>query len=109
MEEQTCLVLITTPDEATATTIARTLVDESLAACCNLIPQVRSIYRWQGERYEESEWLMVVKTTQVTVPRLTERVVALHPYEVPEVIALPIVAGAEPYLAWVTQSTHPNP
>ncbi|WP_217125972.1 divalent-cation tolerance protein CutA [Hydrogenophilus thiooxidans] len=98
------VVLVTAPDEATAQTLARTLVDESLAACCNLIPAIRSIYRWQGERCEEAEWLLVIKTTAAALSRLTERITALHPYEVPEVVALPIVGGAEPYLEWVAQS-----
>lgn len=98
------VVLVTAPDEATALTLARTLVDESLAACCSLIPGIRSVYRWQGERCEDPEWFLVIKTTAPALARLTQRVIELHPYEVPEVVALPIVGGAEPYLEWVAQS-----
>lgn len=94
-------VLVTAPDADTAARIARTLVEERLAACGNLVPGVRSIYRWEGAVHDEAEVLLVLKTTTGAVDRLRARVVELHPYSVPEVLALPVSAGHEPYLAWL--------
>ena len=76
-------------------------MEERLAACGNLLPQVRSIYRWQGQVHDESEVLMVLKTRREGVEALRERVVALHPYECPEVVALAADEVHPPYLAWV--------
>ena len=95
------LVLVTAPDPDTAASLARALVEERLAACGNLIPGVRSIYRWQGEVCDESEVLLILKTRQDAVEALRARVVALHPYECPEVVALSPTAVHPPYLAWV--------
>ena len=95
------VVLVTAPDLDTAARLARTLVEEKLAACGNLVPSVRSIYRWQGEVHDEAEVLLVLKTPGHAVERLTARVVALHPYDCPEVVALPVGAVHPPYLAWV--------
>ncbi len=95
------VVYITAPDADVAAHIGRALVEEALAACCNLLPGVRSLYRWEGRLQDESEVLMIVKTRADRVEALTRRVVALHPYSVPEVIALPVLAGHAPYLAWV--------
>lgn len=81
------------------------LVDERLAACVNLVPGARSIYRWQGQLCDEVETLAIVKTTTERVDELTARLVSLHPYEVPEVIAVPISAGYAPYLAWIAAET----
>ena len=96
------VVFSTFPSEDKAAEIARTLVSEGLCACANLIPPVRSIYRWQGELCDERETLAMMKTTSERFEALRERLVALHPYEVPEVIALPVEAGHAPYLDWVT-------
>jgi len=95
------VVLVTAPDLAAAERIGRSLVEEGLAACANLLPGVRSIYRWQGELHDEPEVLLIVKTRASLVAALAARVRALHPYELPEVLALPVAAGSEPYLAWV--------
>ena len=92
-----------TPDKAAE--VARTLVTECLAACVNLVGQVRSIYRWQGELNDESETLAVIKTTREQFEALKMRLVELHPYEVAEVIALPVEAGHVPYLDWVEAET----
>ena len=94
-------VLITAPDMETAERIGTTVVEERLAACANVVPGVTSIFRWQGAVEREQEVLVVLKTTSDGVDRLRERVVGLHPYDVPEVIALPVGAGHEPYLEWV--------
>jgi periplasmic divalent cation tolerance protein len=95
------VVFSTFPSEDKAADIARTLVSEGLAACANLVPPVRSIYRWQGELCDERETLAIIKTTREQFDALRDRLVALHPYEVPEVIALPVEAGHAPYLDWV--------
>ncbi|GAA6755650.1 cation tolerance protein CutA [Thermus sp. 2.9] len=102
MEE---VVLITVPTEEVAKTLARALVEERLAACVNIVPGLTSIYRWQGEVVEDRELLLVVKTTTFAFPRLKERVRALHPYTVPEIIALPIAEGHGPYLEWLRENT----
>ena len=98
------IVLITAPDLAVAAGLGRALVEERLAACANLVPQVTSIYRWEGAVQEDSEVLMVVKTSAGRIAALTERVLALHPYEVPEVLVLPVESGAAAYLDWVRAS-----
>ena len=95
------VVFSTFPSEDKAADIARTLVSEGHAACANLVPPVRSIYRWQGEICDERETLAILKTTRERFDALRDRLVALHPYEVPEVIALPVEAGHAPYLDWV--------
>lgn len=102
MEE---VVLITAPSEEVALKIARALVEERLAACVNLVPGLTSVYRWQGEVVEDKEVLLIVKTTTFAFPKLKERVLSLHPYTVPEIIALPIAEGHGPYLAWLRANT----
>ncbi len=94
----------TFPDPDKAAEVARTLVSEQLAACVNLVAPVRSIYRWQGDVSDETETLAVIKTTTERFEAMRTRLVELHPYEVAEVIALPIEAGHAPYLAWITDS-----
>jgi len=98
------IVLSTCPDAGTAETVARALVDERLAACVNLVPGVRSIYRWQDAVEQADEILMVIKTTAANVDALTARVAQLHPYEVPEVIALEAEGVSDAYLAWLQSS-----
>lgn len=95
------VVFSTFPDEATARTICASLVEEGLVACVNLLPQVTSIYRWQGELKEEGETLVILKLPAGGFPALEEKLAALHPYEVPEIVALPVVAVHAKYLAWV--------
>ena len=99
------VVLSTFPDPDKAADVARTLVTEQLAACVNLVGPVRSIYRWNGEISDDKETLAIIKTTSERFEAMKARLVALHPYEVAEVIALPVEAGHAPYLAWVTDST----
>jgi len=99
------VVLSTFPSEDKAAEVARVLVDERLAACVNLVPSVRSIYRWQGAVSDDRETLAIIKTENDRDEQLCKRLVALHPYEVPEVVVLPVSGGAASYLAWVTEST----
>lgn len=99
------VVLVTAPSAERAAELARALVEERLAACGNVLPGLRSIYRWEGKVQEEGEALLLLKTTRARFEALRARVLALHPYEVPEVLALPVEAGSAAYLAWVAEST----
>lgn len=98
-------VLVNTGSEEEALTIARAVVEERLAVCANLIPNIRSVYRWQDKVEDESECAMIIKTVSEQLPALTKRVVELHSYDCPEVIALPIVDGHAPYLDWVRENS----
>jgi periplasmic divalent cation tolerance protein len=98
------VVLSTCPDAGTAEAVARALVDERLAACVNLVPGVRSIYRWQDAVEQADEVLLVIKTTEAKVDALTARIAQLHPYEVPEVIAFAAEGVSDAYLAWLLGS-----
>lgn len=95
------VVLVACPDEPTATSIARALVEEGLAACVNVSGEVRSIYRWRGSVEEARERLLVIKARADRLDALAARIVALHPYEVPELLALPVARGLGPYLEWL--------
>lgn len=103
--EEAVVALITAPDEETAASLARAFVDAGVAACVNLVPRVRSIYRWQGEVCDEAETLMVVKTRRALVDRLQARLLEAHPYETPELLVLPVAHGAPAYLAWIAEVT----
>ncbi|KAL1771773.1 hypothetical protein HispidOSU_025195 [Sigmodon hispidus] len=96
---------VTCPNEKVAKEMARAIVEKRLAACVNLIPQMTSIYEWKGKIEEDSEVLMMIKTQSSLVPALTEFVRSVHPYEVAEVISLPVEQGNLPYLHWVRQVT----
>ena len=99
------VVLTTLPNADAAAALAKTIVEERLAACGNILPAVRSIYRWQGKTQDEPEVLVVLKTQRALFEPLRARIVQLHPYEVPEVIALPIAEGHQPYLDWIASET----
>lgn len=99
------VVFSTFPNPDKAAEVARTLVTEHLAACVNLVDPVRSIYAWKGEICDDREVLAVIKTTSEKLDAMKARLVELHPYEVPEVIALPIEAGHTPYLDWLAAAT----
>jgi periplasmic divalent cation tolerance protein len=101
------VALSTAPDADTAARIARALVDERLAACVNLVPAVRSIYRWQDRVADDAEVLLVIKTRAERIEALAARLRALHPYELPELVALPVAAGLESYLDWVAAEASP--
>ena len=99
------VVLSTAPSEEEAATIARALVDERLAACVQLVPKIRSFYRWEGEVHDDPEHLLVIKTTAARRDALIARIGELHSYDVPEAVALPIAAGSQAYLAWLSEVT----
>ena len=98
------VVLVTAPDEAVAESLVRQLVEEGVAACGNIVPGITSIYRWRGQVEREREVLVVFKTTVAGAVRLAERVPQLHPYEVPEVLVLPVERGHGPYLNWISEN-----
>lgn len=99
------VVLVTAPQADDAARLGRTLVEERLAACANVVGPIRSIYRWQGAVEEAHEHLLLLKARAADVPALEARVRALHSYEVPELLVLPVTAGSAPYLAWLADST----
>lgn len=96
------VVLTTCPDEATASRIARDLVESGLAACVSRSGPVHSTYRWQGAIQDEPEVLLVIKSLSTRYPELEMRLKSIHPYQVPEIIALPVTAGSADYLTWLT-------
>jgi periplasmic divalent cation tolerance protein len=98
---QALLVLVTAPDAEAAAALARALVEARLAACGSLVAGLRSIYRWEGRLHDEPEVLLLLKTTRASFAALRDEVLRRHPYQVPEVLALPVEAGSAPYLAWL--------
>jgi periplasmic divalent cation tolerance protein len=101
------VVLCTAPTAEVAAGLARALVEARLAACGNVVPGLRSIYRWQGRVEDEAEVLLVLKTTRERFPALRDELLRRHPSEVPEVLALPVEAGSAPYLAWLAGAVAP--
>jgi periplasmic divalent cation tolerance protein len=98
-------VHVTMPDAERATSLARALVDEGLAACVNVVPGVRSIYRWEGKVEEADEVLCLIKTRAAIFDRLRRRVAELHPYDVPEILSFAVDDGSPAYLDWVRAAT----
>ncbi len=105
MEEHVVAVYLTFPDEASADHVARVLVEARHAACVNVLPGARSVYRWEGSVHVEAEVVAIAKTTAERVPALAEAVRAAHPFDVPCVVAYPAVGGLEAYLEWVRDET----
>mgnify|MGYP001605948150 CR=1 FL=1 len=99
------LCLSTCPDTETAAKIARALVEERLAACVNRVSGIASTYRWQGKIHDDAEVLLVIKTTRERFDALRERLMELHPYDVPELVALEIAEGLPAYLDWLARET----
>ena len=101
-----CLLVITNcPDEACANAIALAAVEARLAACVNILPRVQSVYRWQGAVEAASEVPLLIKTTAAAYPALEAKIRELHPYELPEIVALDIARGLPAYLAWLAAET----
>jgi periplasmic divalent cation tolerance protein len=99
------LILTTVPDDARAESLARTLVEERLAACVNIHGAMTSIFRWKGQVDREAERQLIIKTTRDRVPVLEARIKALHSYELPEFVIVPIEGGSDAYLDWVRRET----
>jgi periplasmic divalent cation tolerance protein len=104
MSDTVLLCYCSCPDDERAQHLARTLVAERLAACVNRLPGIASSYRWQGEVITEVEALLLIKTTTARFAALRERLLALHPYDLPELVAVPVERGHDAYLDWVRES-----
>jgi len=96
---------ITVPDENTAASIAKDIVGQKLAACVNILGSIRSIYSWQDKIEDGKEVLMIIKTRRHLFEALSGRISGLHPYSVPEIIAMPIAEGSDKYLEWIREVT----
>jgi periplasmic divalent cation tolerance protein len=103
--DQYVVVLTTVPADIDAETIAAQLVGERLAACVNILPVMRSVYRWKHQVEHEDERQLIIKTTQERIRELEARVRKLHPAETPEFVVLPITSGSADYLSWLSEST----
>jgi len=103
----TLLVLTNLPERAAAERIAEALIEQRLAACVNILAPCRSVYRWQGKVQQDEEHPMLIKTTAERYPAMEAAIRALHPYELPEIIAVPIERGLTAYLEWVAAETPP--
>jgi len=106
MNQEPILVLVTVPTEDTADQIAKGLVERKLAACVNIVPAMRSVYQWEGKINKDDELLLIVKTVRPLFVSLSTAIKAMHPYELPEIIALDIVDGERKYLDWIARETN---
>ncbi|MBV8624384.1 MAG: divalent-cation tolerance protein CutA [Herbaspirillum sp.] len=102
---QPLLVVTNVPQQALADAMARSLVEQGLAACVNILPPVASVYRWQGQVEQASEIPLLIKTTQARYQELEQAILRAHPYEVPEIVALPLATGLPAYLTWMQHET----
>jgi periplasmic divalent cation tolerance protein len=105
--KEVLIVLTNCPDDASAERIARTLVENRCAACVNRLAPIASTYRWEGEIEDAEEIPLLIKCTRERYPAVEQTIRELHPYTVPEIVALPVVAGFGPYLRWVDDETQP--
>jgi periplasmic divalent cation tolerance protein len=96
------IVLVTASSQQEAETIAKALVESRLAACANIFP-IQSIYRWEGKVHNEPEWQLTIKTDLTQFTAIADKIREIHSYSVPEIIAIPIIAGSQPYLNWITE------
>ncbi len=104
-DTRTVIVFSTIDVEDKAARIARALVESSLAACVNIVPRIRSVYKWKGELCDEAESLMIIKTRKSLLEKLKQKIASMHPYDVPEIVAFDIADGHGPYLEWLLDST----
>jgi periplasmic divalent cation tolerance protein len=102
---ETIVVQTTVPDEDKGRELARLVVEARLAACAKVSASCLSIYRWEGKVIEDREWVLTIVTRQALYPELEEKIKAYHPYEVPEIIALPVLEGSAAYLEWIKAQT----
>jgi len=104
MSEQYLIILNTCPDKESAERIAKTLVEKRLAACVNIIPGLTSVYHWQDQIESSEECLLVIKSIQNAYKAVEQAILDIHPYELPEVIAVPLSTGFAPYIAWISSN-----
>jgi periplasmic divalent cation tolerance protein len=102
------VVFLTAPNGEEATRLAEMLVGAHLAACVQILPEMESVYRWQGKIERQSEMLLLAKTTRAKFADLEREVRALHSYDTPEIIAVPVLDGSTPYLDWLSRTTDPR-
>jgi periplasmic divalent cation tolerance protein len=100
-----CLVLTTAGSQEEAKKISQALVERRLAACVNILPQIESVYRWQGKVESATEWLLVIKTQTSTFEKVRDAIQELHSYELPECVMLEVSAGSKEYLDWIAENT----
>lgn len=105
MNDTKLIVLTTFPNPDNALKAARQIIENKLAACVNILPQVNSVYEWEGTVQIQEEYLIIIKTSQHCFKLLEEKICKLHPYELPEIIATPITHGSKDYLAWIESQT----
>jgi periplasmic divalent cation tolerance protein len=105
MSADILLILCTCPDRTCAESIANHLVDGGIAACVNITAAVTSVYRWQGQRESAEEILLLIKTSSSRYPAVENTIRAMHPYELPEIVAVPVEKGLPDYLRWIEQCT----
>lgn len=99
-----CIVLVTTPNETCAKELAKKALNANLCACVNIQNSITSLFHWKGKIQEESECMLIIKTTEEAYELLEQCIKTHHPYDVPEIIAIPIIKGHEPYLSWLKES-----
>jgi len=104
LEADSVVVVLVTTQSDQASRVAHHLVDNRVAACVNIVPEIRSVYRWEGNVEEDSECLLLIKTTKLMYEAVSTAVREVHPYSVPEIIALPLVDGYDGYLRWVREN-----
>ncbi len=104
MKNEYIVIYVTAKDKRQATTIATALLKDRLIACANVVPQITSIYTWKGKIEQSKEVLLILKTKKTSFHAVAKKVKSMHSYEVPEIIALPIVAGEKFYLSWLKES-----
>lgn len=109
METDAIVVFMTAADRDEATRLAEMLVEQHLAGCVQILPEMESVYRWQGKIERQREILLIAKTTQSKFQELERQVRASHSYDTPEILALPVIAGSSPYLQWLTNSVERPP
>jgi periplasmic divalent cation tolerance protein len=106
MESKALIVICTCPDQQSAEHIANHLIENRLAACVNISSPIKSVYRWQGEIEAADEVMLFIKTSAASYEELEQTIMSLHPYELPEVLAVPVDKGQQNYLGWITQCTN---
>lgn len=104
----TSVFLVTSPDSATSRKIAQSILTKKLAACVNLVPKITSLYWWDGKVQEDSEELLIIKSCDELTTALEAEIKALHPYDTPEFVRLPITAGSAEYIDWIRKSANPH-
>jgi periplasmic divalent cation tolerance protein len=102
------IVMSTVPNEEVGKRIATAVLEKKLAPCVNMVANVRSIYTWKGKINDETELIMIIKTRASLFERIKDEIKANHPYECPEILAIPILAGNQPYLDWIAENTSPE-